>query len=228
MCGRFTITVTIGIAERFGVTHCEIPDLPRYNIAPSQAIPVILRQEAGDRACVPMRWGLIPSWAKDPAAMRPAVNARAETLDSRPSFRTSLINRRCLIPANGFYEWKKSGKVTSPYYIHRKDEELFAFAGLYDLWRSPDGELIRTCVIITTPPNLLVSRYHDRMPAILSPDEEARWVDPRPLSEHERRMLLVPYPDDLLEAYPVSSAVNSPCNEGQNLIVRREHGTLPV
>ena len=228
MCGRFTITVTIGLGERFGVTHCEIPDLPRYNIAPSQAVPVIFQDENGTRACVPMRWGLIPSWAKDPAAVRPAVNARAETLAERPSFRSPLARHRCLIPASGFYEWKKSGKVASPYYIHRKDDELFAFAGLYDLWRSPEGEMTRTCVIITTPPNPLVSCYHDRMPAILRLEDEDRWIDPLPPSPEEQREILVPYPEDLLEAYRVSTAVNNPGTEGKNLIARSENGTLPV
>jgi len=228
MCGRFTITVTIGLGERFGVTHCEIPDLPRYNIAPSQAVPVIFQDENGTRACVPMRWGLIPSWAKDPAAVRPAVNARAETLAERPSFRSPLARHRCLIPASGFYEWKKSGKVASPYYIHRKDDEIFAFAGLYDLWKSPVGELIRSCVIITTPPNPLVSGYHDRMPAILMPEDEDRWIDPRPLSADERRELLAPYPDDLLEVYQVSTAVNKPDAEGAHLIAQSRNETLPV
>lgn len=228
MCGRFTITVTIGLAERFRVTDCGIPGLPRYNIAPSQAIPVILRQDAGDRACIPMRWGLIPFWAKDPAAVRPAINARAETLDERPTFRSPLARHRCLIPASGFYEWKKTGKTAFPYYIHRNDDELFAFAGLYDLWRSPGGEMTRTCAIITTPPNRIVSGYHDRMPAILMPEDEDRWIDPRPLSPDERRVLLAPYPDDLLEVYQVSAAVNKPDAEGAHLIARSRTGTLPV
>ena len=228
MCGRFTITVTIGLAERFGVTHCEIPVLPRYNIAPSQAVPVIFQDENGTRACVPMRWGLIPSWAKDPAAMRRSINARAETLAERSSFRPLLEHHRCLIPANGFFEWKKMGKTAFPYYIHRKDDALFAFAGLYDPGRSPDGELTWTCVIITTPPNPLVSGYHDRMPAILMPEDEDRWIDPLPPSPEEQREILVPYPDDLLEVYRVSTAVNKPDAEGAHLIARSRNGTLPV
>jgi len=143
MCGRFTITVTIGLAERFGVMNCDVPLVPRYNIAPSQPVPVIIHPYGSGRICQEMTWGLISSTTKDVAKCPRPVNARAETLHDRPSFRSLLGSRRCLVPATGFYEWVKPGKGTIPYYISRRDGDLFAFAGLYDVWKSPEGQFLK-------------------------------------------------------------------------------------
>jgi putative SOS response-associated peptidase YedK len=227
MCGRFTITVTIGLPERFGVTRTEVQIEPRYNIAPSQPVPVIILEEDA-RLITEMVWGLVPHWARDPATTRRPINARCESLAERPSFRDPLRYTRCLVPANGFYEWKKSGKKTDPYYFHRKDNRLMAIAGLYDTWKATDGSRLRTFTIITTEPNSLVSSYHDRMPALLLEEDENRWLEPGWIPDETLRELLKPYPAGLLEAYPVSRRVNDPSSEGEDLVRRIPDGTLPV
>ncbi len=228
VCGRFTITVTIGLPERFGVTTTEVLIEPRYNIAPSQPVPIVIREESGERSIAEMVWGLVPDWAEDPSRVRRSINARGESLAERPSFRGPLQRSRCLVPANGFYEWKKAGKVSEPYYIHRKDDRLCAIAGLYDTWKAPDGNLLRSFVIITTEPNSLVSRYHDRMPALLREEDEVRWLAPGRIPDRTVSELLTPYPADLLEAYRVSRRVNDPASEGEELIRRVPESTLPV
>jgi putative SOS response-associated peptidase YedK len=228
VCGRFTITVTIGLPERFGVKTMEIRIEPRYNIAPSQPVPVVIRPESGERTFVEMVWGLVPHWAKDLSAVRHSINARAESLGERPSFREPLRRSRCLVPANGFYEWKKAGKVSEPYYIHRKDDRICSFAGLYDAWKAPDGSRLRTFVIITTEPNSLVSRYHDRMPAILREEDEKLWLSPGPLTDSTVKEVLAPYPAELLEVYRVSRRVNDPASDGEDLVRRVPDSTLPV
>jgi putative SOS response-associated peptidase YedK len=227
MCGRFTITLTIGLPERFGIRLSDLELKPRYNIAPSQPVPVVVRAKGGERKLVEMTWGLVPRWAHDQKSVHHAINARAETLDDRPSFRQLLLTCRCLVPASGFYEWKKAGKLRDPYYIHRKDDHLVAIAGLYDIWNSPDGGQLQTFVIITTEPNPLVLQYHDRMPAILCREEEEKWLEPGPLSAEMREKILFPYPAELLEAYRVSRKVNDPAREGSDLIERIPDTTLP-
>lgn len=227
MCGRFTITVTIGLAERFGVAHCDIPLLPRYNIAPSQPVPVIMHPFGSGRECQEMSWGLIPSLTKDPSKSPRPINARAETLYDRPSFRPLLASRRCIVPATGFYEWVKLRKESVPYYISRKDGGLFSFAGLYDIWKSPGAEWKKTFTIITTRPNALAARYHDRMPAMLLPENEARWLDSCSLSPEETEELLMPYPEEHLIAFRVSRAVNNPRRDDPSLIRKEEESVLP-
>jgi putative SOS response-associated peptidase YedK len=228
MCGRFTITLTIGLAERFGVKHSPRQLAPRYNIAPSQPVPVVVRREEGRRELEEMVWGLVPPWARDPAAAGHAINARAETLEDRPSFRNPFLHHRCLVPANGFYEWKKEGKSRNPYYIHRKDDEIFSIAGLYDIWRGQGREDLRSFVIVTTEPNSLVSRYHDRMPAILRQDDEEKWLTPGRLARETVREILSPYPAEFLEAYRVSRQVNDPATEGSDLIRKLPDSTLGI
>jgi putative SOS response-associated peptidase YedK len=228
MCGRYTITVTIGLPERFGVTNCEVPLLPRYNIAPSQLVPVIIHPSGSGRECQEMTWGLLPSTTKDPSKSPRPINARAETLHDPPSFRSLLGSRRCLVPATGFYEWVKPGKETIPYYISRKDGGLFAFAGLYDVWKSGEGPFLKTFAVITTRPNPLTARYHDRMPAMLLPEHEARWLDSVCLSPEETEELLSPYPEEYLTAFRVSRAVNDPKREGVSLIRREDESVLPL
>ncbi len=209
MCGRYTLHHTPEeIEDRFDVETIEDLVAPRYNIAPSQVIPVIRGAES--REMVGCKWGLIPFWAKDPKIGNNLINAKAETLAEKPSFKHALAKRRCLIPADGFYEWRKQGKgVKQPIYVRRRDGGLFAFAGLWEEWKAPEGDTLRTCTIITVEPNELVAEIHHRMAAILAPDEEAAWIDPKG-KVADLLQLLRPYPADELEAFPVSRAVNSP------------------
>lgn len=223
MCGRYTLHhQPAELAERFDL-DIELEDSefeagleflrPRYNIAPSQLVPVIQnsdRLSAGSRELLLCKWGLVPFWAKDPAIGNKMINAKSETLAEKPSFRNALAKRRCLIPADGFYEWQKKGKAPSqPIFVRRRDGGLFAFAGLWEEWNSPDGSPLATCTIITTEPNQLISQFHHRMAVILKPEDESIWLDlkNRPA---DVLPLLRPYEADDLEAYPVSRAVNSP------------------
>lgn len=223
MCGRYTLHHRPEeIAERFDVEPIEELLAPRYNIAPSQIIPVI--RQAQSREMAGCKWGLIPFWAKDPKIGANLINAKAETIAEKPSFKRPFTKRRCLIPADGFYEWQKRGKAPSqPMYIRRRDGGLFAFAGLWEEWRSPEAEPIETCTIITVEPNELISKIHNRMAAILNPDDEAAWIDPKSGIDDLLQMLR-PYDSDELEAIAVSRAVNSPANDSPALIAPIEAG----
>lgn len=209
MCGRFTQRhKPEEVIERFEVGEDDLISQPRYNIAPSQTLATV-RQGDG-RQLFACRWGLIPFWAKDPAIGNRMINARAETLAEKPSFRRAFAARRCLIPADGFYEWRKQGKGSSrPFYIRLRDDGLFGFAGLWEEWKSPDGEVVTTCAIITVEPNELMAGIHNRMPAILKPEHEAAWLD-RSNDIPAVSNLLQPYPSELMEAYEISRAVNNP------------------
>ncbi|MEK7214662.1 MAG: SOS response-associated peptidase, partial [Chloroflexota bacterium] len=165
-----------------------------------------------------MRWGLVPSWAKDPSVGYRMINARAETVGEKPSFRQALLKRRCLVPADGFFEWRGAGKMRVPLRFTLKSGELFAFAGLWEGWRQPDGEWLHTCTIITTAPNDLVTRIHDRMPVILRRDAEDVWLDPKMIDVALLRGMLVPYPTAEMEARQVSTLVNSPQNDSPECI----------
>jgi putative SOS response-associated peptidase YedK len=218
MCGRFTLHHSPAqIAMRFGVQQVAAEPTERYNIAPTQSVAVITETE-GERTLDAYRWGLIPAWAKDPGIANKLINARAETLAEKPSFRNALKRRRCLIPGDGFYEWKKEGNARQPMHIRRKDGELFAFAGLWEEWRQEDGTPLRTCTIITVAPNDVTAPIHDRMPAILEPDEEAAWLDTAENSAPDLLSLLHPYPADWMEAYPVSRRVNAPAYDDPALL----------
>ena len=212
MCGRFTLFHTPEeVAERFGVDSVMEAEA-QYNIAPTQNVTVVTQN--GTRHLGNYHWGLIPSWAKDPAIGSRMINARAETLAEKPSFRTALSRRRCLIPADGFYEWQdaaEGGKAAkTPMFLHRKDSGLFAFAGLWDEWHAPDGSPLRSCTIITTTPNAVAAPIHDRMPVILRPDDEAFWLDKTVTETRDLLSLLVPAPSEDMEAYAVSRRVNVP------------------
>lgn len=186
MCGRFTLTTDLkALAERFCVPASTANYSPRYNIAPTQ--PVIVVGDDGARYMKVMKWGLIPSWAKDPSIGSKMINARAETIAEKPSFRNALKKRRCLIPASGFYEWQKLGTGKQPLHIVLKSREPFAFAGVWEHWTSPEMEEVLTCTIITTAANELMKSVHDRMPVILSREDEAMWLDPK---VHEPEKLL--------------------------------------
>lgn len=207
MCGRFTFIDIEDIRERFKTEAIDLK--PNYNVAPTQNIPVILNHQLSM-----IRWGLIPFWAKDPSIGNKMINARAETVDEKPSFKHSLQRKRCLILADGFYEWKKEGYSKRPHRITLKDKELFGFAGLWDTWKSPAGDIVNSCTIITTRPNELMEGIHDRMPVILSRNAEEVWLDQSIVDSGFLKSLLVPYPAELMVAYEVSAFVNSVKNNG--------------
>lgn len=217
MCGRYTVHhKPEEIAERFEVDFDYSDYTPRYNIAPSQMVATIRQIDVREVAFC--KWGLIPFWAKDPSIGNKMINAKAETLAEKPSFKNALAKRRCLIPADGFYEWKKQGKAPSqPIYIRRRDQGLFAFAGLWEEWKTPEGNRLQSCTIITTEPNELIAKFHHRMAVILRPEDEAVWLDPKN-STADALPLLKPYPPEELEAFEVSRAVNSPSVDEVSLI----------
>ena len=215
MCGRFTIVPTVDFHERFHLPPG--PAIaPRYNVAPGQEVPVIVRGD-GNRL-VPMTWGFLAPFVRDPAGGRPVINARAESLLSKPSFRYSVQEGRCLVPASGFYEWKKEGRRKVPFYLRIPGAPLFAFAGLSGTLKDPAGGEHRTFALITTEPNRLVAGLHDRMPAILRREKEEDWLRPGPVGAAALESLLAPYPAEEMEAFPVSGRVNDPANGGPGLI----------
>lgn len=219
MCGRFTLTVDPAeLQENFPDVTFPAQYAPRYNIAPTQ--PVLAIPNDGQNKADFFVWGLIPSWAKDPTIGNKLINARGETLGEKPSFRGAYKYKRCLIPANGFYEWKSQPgtKVKVPYFIHLKSGLPFAFAGLWDEWHSPDGALIRSCTIITTEPNSLMATLHNRMPVILQTADYALWLDTKPQMPPALQPLLAQYPTEAMTAHPVSTLVNSPNNDRPELI----------
>ena len=216
MCGRFTLFEADKILSReFGVSG--IPPLsPRYNIAPSQPVATVRTASAGTgRELALLRWGLIPSWSKDPAIGNRLINARAETVREKPSFRNAFRRHRCLIPANGFYEWQRLERGKQPYFVRMRDERLFAFAGLWDRWESPDKGVIESCTILTTVANAVLSTIHDRMPVILPRAEYARWLDPALQNTDSLAPLLAPFPAEDMLAFPVSPRVNIPTVDDQ-------------
>lgn len=221
MCGRFTLHHDAeSIAERFDVQETAVAVEPRYNIAPQQNVPVITALQS-DRILDGFRWGLVPGWAKDASVGQKMINARSETLTEKPSFRTALVRRRCLIPADGFYEWERHADGSRhPVHFRLRSGEPFAFAGLWEEWQEPStNELLRTCAIVTTSANETVGRVHDRMPVMLARDLEDIWLD---MSVRDTALLssfCVPFPDSDMEAFAVSRRVNSPANEGPDLLV---------
>lgn len=220
MCGRFTLTVNPAeLQDAF--TNYTFPTrfTPRFNIAPTQ--PVLAIPNNDKREADFFIWGLIPMWAKDPSIGSRLINARAETLEEKPSFRGSLKHKRCLILADGFFEWKPGpgGKTKTPYFIHMNDHRPFAFAGLWDSWNGSDGSQVQTCTIITTEPNDLMSLIHSRMPVILHPRDYERWLDSSSQSPEHLKPLLKPYPAEEMSAYPVSTMVNKPENDRPELVV---------
>ncbi len=216
MCGRYTLaSPTERLAEEFGVDASSVELAPNYNVAPTQGVAAVL-EEGGQRRLEVLRWGLIPPWANDPGIGSRMINARSETAPGKPSFRRAFRERRCLIPADGFYEWQRTNGAKQPYYIHMEDGRPFAFAGLWESWSKGEGE-IRTCTILTTGANALVGEVHDRMPVILAHDAYDVWLDPAS-ERDELTGLLAPYPEDEMEAYPVSRFVNSPSNNDPRCI----------
>jgi putative SOS response-associated peptidase YedK len=218
MCGRFS-QAQIAELDREVFRLLEMPALePRYNIAPTQNVAVVRERRNGERVLQLLRWGLIPSWAKDPAIGNRMINARAETLAAKPAFKRPFARQRCIVPADGFYEWKRTDGAKQPYYIRREDGGPLAFAGLWDRWRSDGDATVDSFTIVTTTPNDLVAPIHNRMPAILLPDGYDMWLDPEGRDVDDLSSLLGPYPAEDMTAYPVSRFVNNPRNEGPECV----------
>jgi putative SOS response-associated peptidase YedK len=251
MCGRYTIRALQPIVDMFGLALPD--DFPaRYNVAPTEDVPVVRAGDAGaggdsasagggDRRLDLLHWGLVPSWAEDPSVGNRMINARAETAATRPAFRDAMRRRRCLVVADGFYEWKKlppaaglfadalvggvgKGKAGAvrkqPYLFRMKGDKPFAFAGLWDTWRR-EGKKLESFTILTTSPNELIAPVHDRMPVIVAPEDYARWLDPK-RNATDVQDLLRPYPAEAMEAFPVSTRVNSPANDDAGCTEREE------
>jgi putative SOS response-associated peptidase YedK len=217
MCGRFTQRAPAErVKKEFQLE--EAPSIEaRYNIAPTQSV-LAIRHSPDGREVVMLKWGLIPAWAKDASIGAKLINARSETVDEKPSFREAFKRRRCIIPADGFYEWQRTGGKKQPFYFRFKDDRLFGFAGLWDKWRNADGESIETCSILTTEANAILSKVHDRMPVILDPEAYDLWLDEDVRKQDLRKELLCPFAASEMTSYPVSMAINSPQHQGEQLV----------
>jgi putative SOS response-associated peptidase YedK len=217
MCGRF---VQHSHPEVYASAF-ELDSLsaaaPRYNLAPTQQV-LVVRKADERRELVPLRWGLIPSWSKGPESGYSMINARAETVDTKPAYRTAFKHQRCLIPTEGFYEWKKKGRTKTPFLIRRKDGEPFGMAGLWERWHGKDDETIESCTIIVTEANALVRDLHDRMPVIVAPEDYAAWLDPQNTDAEGLRKMLPPADSAPWTLVEVSRKVNSPKNDSPDLI----------
>ena len=225
MCGRYSLIAEIGeLAVRFEFDAHGLARVARYNIAPTQ---MVLAVRGGDpRQGSYMRWGLIPSGTRNSPSGAPMINARAETVAERPSFRSALKSRRCLIPADGFYEWRRDGAGRRPVRITLASGEPFALAGLWETWQDPNGEPVVSCIIITTQANELIQPIHDRMPVILPQDLEALWLDDEMQDAATLVSLLAPYPPGAMQTYEVSSLVNSAFNDGPELLAPTQQPRL--
>ncbi|MEW6494911.1 MAG: SOS response-associated peptidase [Cyanobacteriota bacterium] len=221
MCGRFSQRQSAeAIAQAFQIV--EVPPLtPRYNIAPTQPVATVVRTPKHEgRQFKMLHWGLIPSWAKDPKIGSKLINARAETVAEKPAFRSAFRQRRCLVVADGFYEWQQqeNKKQKQPYYFRLKEESPFAFAGLWERWEDTNGEEIESCTFLTTEANELMGPIHNRMPVILDPKDYELWLDPEVKKPELLQPLLRPYPPEEMTAYPVSKLVNKPTNDSADCI----------
>lgn len=213
MCGRAVIISPLEvIAEEFSIDNPKLTIKPNYNVSPSQDVITVIKQ--GTRQLVSCRWGFIPSWAKDPAIGYKMINARAETIAQKPAYRSAYKKQRCLVVVDGFYEWQKTGKTKTPYYIHMKSGRPFGMAGIYSQWIPENGDPVLTCSIITTESNKLIQDIHDRMPVIIPKDKFDAWLgdDPAP------SFLLQPYPVEEMEAYQISTRVNDPHHNSPELL----------
>jgi putative SOS response-associated peptidase YedK len=217
MCGRYAVT-SVPEAIRALFRYKARPNFPpRFNIAPTQPIPIV-RLADGERQFALVRWGFLPSWVKDPKDFTLLINARGETVIDKPAFRAAMRRRRCLIPADGFYEWRRSSDGNQPFYIRRQSGGLFAFAGLWETWTGPNGEELETAAIVTTHANATLKPIHERMPVIVPEQAFDLWLDAATTDAQAAAALIAPAPDDLFEAFPVSSAVNRVANDGPMLI----------
>ena len=216
MCGRYSLIGIDDLGNRFRVIDPTLGFRSHFNIAPGSTNPVIVQHERTE--AVMMEWGLVPHWVKDRKEAKHLINARAETLAEKPSFRGLLKGKRCLVPASGFYEWKKDGARKTPFYIRLRESPVFAFAGLYDVWHDPQGEGYATYTIITTEPNELMAPIHNRMPVILNREDETRWLSGEVLARDDLAEILTPYPPGEMDAYPILPLVNDPTIDDERLI----------
>lgn len=231
MCGRFVLTTPAdAIAEEFAAMTGGLVLRPSYNIAPMQDV-VVVRETDGVRSLAMLRWGLIPFWAKDPTIASRLINARSETAAEKPSFREAMKKRRCIVPASGFYEWKREGTRKQPWYFHpRAGQQLLAIAGLWESWKSPEGGVVETCCLLTTSANSVLAPVHDRMPVIFGQEAALRWLDPSEKDPGHLTGLLVPAPDAALRSHPVSTTVNNVRNNDARNIAKEgpAQGDLPL
>ena len=219
MCGRFAQrSDPKRLAREFKVS--DVPEVePRYNIAPTQDILGVIESE-DNREMKFFKWGLIPSWAKDAAMGARLINARSETVEEKPAFREAFKRRRCIIPADGFYEWQRTKGHKQPFFFQMKNETLFGFAGLWERWQGAEGQVIESCTILTTEANEVLRPVHDRMPVIVHQDDYALWLNEDVRKRELLKDILRPYPAEGMIRYPVSTAINSPLNQGAQLIER--------
>jgi putative SOS response-associated peptidase YedK len=218
MCGRYTVTTSPEALQALFRYEEAVSFPPRYNVAPTQPIAVVRLAES-KRQLVLMRWGLLPSWVKDPKSVSLIFNARGETVRDKPAFRNAMTYRRCLIPADGFYEWRTAGGGRrQPYYVRKRDGGPLAFAGLWETWTGPNGEELDTAAVVTTRANRTLSLIHDRMPVVIAPEAFTLWLDCVHVDAATAACLIVPAPDDLLEAYEIGTAVNRVANDNPKLI----------
>ena len=233
MCGRFTLIEAIPwLAEIMGLENPEkVGDVPpRYNVSPGTEVAIVRAKESTEknaRELALARWGLVPFWAKEPDFGARTINARSETAARKPAFRAAFRYRRCLIPADGFYEWAGSGRKKQPFFIHLENGKPFAFAGLWESWTGADGSVLETCTILTTEANEKLAELHHRMPVILPEASYADWLNPRENRAKVLQPLLKPYPSDAFAYYPVSERVNSPRNDDAGCLERREKEKEP-
>ncbi len=229
MCGRYELhTHPAAIALLFELSHAPSFE-PHYNIAPMTDVPVVRVNANGERELARMRWGFVPRWAKDPSIAARMINARGETLADKPTFRIAFRRHRCLLPADGYYEWQQmaagDGVRKQPLHVGMKDAATFAIGGLFERWMSPDGEVLDTCTIVTTDANALLAPIHDRMPLIVAPEQYARWLDPQ---EPDVRDLVVPFAAERMTHYPVSTRVNNTRHDDEKLIECVEPAAVAV
>jgi putative SOS response-associated peptidase YedK len=220
MCGRYVIT-SAPEAIRALFRYWEQPDFPpRYNVAPTQPVPIV-RLAAGVRSLALVRWGFVPAWVKDPRNFTLLVNARGESVSERAAFRNAMARRRCLFPADGFYEWKAGGEKSRPYFVRPRGGGPIAFAGLWETWMGPNGEEVETACILTTAANRLLAPIHDRMPVVIAPEAFDLWLNCAEVDATTAAALIAPAPEDLFEAYEISTAVNRAANDSPDLTPRR-------
>ena len=228
MCGRYRLSRRKQMIAEYFETDNEVDWEPRYNIAPSQQVGIV-RQDPSRRTrhFSLARWGLIPSWARDASIGSKTINARSETVVSKPAFRDAFSSRRCLLPADGFFEWRRSGREKQPFHFGMQDDSLFAFAGLWDRWRDPAGAVIESCSILTTTPNSLLADIHDRMPVILREESYDLWLDAGFKDVKALAGVLVPFDAAQMRCYPVSTRVNAVANDDLDCVVPRDN-SLPA
>jgi putative SOS response-associated peptidase YedK len=231
MCGRFALRTSLPEIARLLGLDAAPPGVgaagPRYNVAPSQSV-LALRRDGAVPGLGPMRWGLIPRWARDRPGQYRMINARAETVAEKPAFRDAFRRRRCLVPADGYYEWQAGPTGKQPWFFHLADDRPFCFAGIYEAWQEPDGHEVTTCAIVTTVASALCAPVHHRMPVIVPRDAQDPWLDPAAANREFLLSLLVPYAADDLRARPVSTFVNSPGNDDARCVARLEESPAPT